>query len=136
MKKILVLCTGNSCRSIMAEAIINKDFEGKAIAFSAGVNPAGKVNENTKKVLQKYGYWKDSYYSKDISEVLDMDFDLVITVCDNAKESCPSFPKKTKILHIPFEDPHGKPYKEFEKVFFHLKKYLNLYLIKETKKLP
>ena len=136
MKKILVLCTGNSCRSIMAEAIINKDFEGKAIAFSAGVNPAGKVNENTKKVLQKYGYWKDSYYSKDISEVLDMDFDLVITVCDNAKESCPSFPKKTKVLHIPFEDPHGKPYEEFEKVFFQMKKYLNLYLIKETKKLP
>ncbi len=125
MKKILVLCTGNSCRSIMAEAIINKDFEGKAIAFSAGVNPAGKVNENTKKVLQKYGYWKDSYYSKDISEVLDMDFDLVITVCDNAKESCPSFPKKTKILHIPFEDPHGKPYEEFEKVFFIIKQKIS-----------
>ncbi|NPA53917.1 MAG: arsenate reductase ArsC [Aquificae bacterium] len=130
MKKILVLCTGNSCRSIMAEAIINKDFAGKAVAFSAGVNPAGKVNENTKKVLQKYGYWKDSYYSKDISEVLDMDFDLVITVCDNAKESCPSFPKKTKVLHIPFEDPHRKPYSEFEKTFFQIKEKLIQYLKK------
>ncbi len=115
MKKVLVLCTGNSCRSIIAEGLINKYLEGVK-AYSAGVNPSGRVNENAKKVLMKEGAWDEDYHSKDIDEVMDIDFDLVVTVCDNAKETCPTFPKKVKTIHIGFEDPDGKEYEEFEKL--------------------
>ena len=116
MKKVLVLCTGNSCRSIIAEALINAKLEGVE-AKSAGVKASGKVNPNAKKVLEANGIWRDSYHSKTIDEVIDEDFDLVVTVCDNAKESCPVFPKAVKVVHIGFEDPDGKDYSEFEKTY-------------------
>ena len=77
---------------------------------------SGKVNENAKKLLIKENAWKEEYHSKDIDEVMDIDFDLVVTVCDNAKETCPAFPKKVKTVHIGFSDPDGKEYKEFEKL--------------------
>ena len=119
--KILVLCTGNSCRSIIAEAILNSNgFE----AYSSGVNPSGKVNPNAKKVLQENGIWKDSYHSKNLDEVMDIDFDLVITVCNNAKESCPIFPKKVETIHLPFDDPDGKEYNEFVKTYNEIKEKL------------
>ena len=112
MKKVLIMCTGNSCRSIISEALINRYIDGVR-AFSCGVNPSGKVNPNAKRVLKERGCWSDSYYSKDIDEVIDIDFDLVITVCDNAKESCPTFPKDTNVIHIGFSDPDGKEYRAF-----------------------
>lgn len=114
-KKVLVLCTGNSCRSIIGEALLNAKLKDLVEAYSAGSKPKGEVNPNAKKVLQKYGLWKDTYHSKPLDEVIDIPFDLVVTVCDNAKESCPVFPKKTKVIHVGFEDPDGKPYEEFEK---------------------
>jgi len=123
MKKVLILCTGNSCRSIMAEGLINKYLDGVK-AYSAGVNPSGKVNENAKKILIKENAWKDDYHSKDIDEVMDIDFDLVITVCDNAKETCPTFPKKIKTIHIGFSDPDGKDYNEFERLANEMKERL------------
>ena len=123
MKKVLVLCTGNSCRSIIAEGLINKYLDGVK-AYSAGVNPSGKVNENAKKVLMKEGAWDENYHSKDIDEVMDIDFDLVVTVCDNAKETCPTFPKKVKTIHIGFVDPDGKDYSEFEKLVEEMKERL------------
>jgi len=98
----------------MAEGLINKYLKNKVKAYSAGSNPAGSVNPNAKKVLLKEDAWED-YYSKNIDEIIDIDFDLVITVCDNAKKSCPIFPKKTKVIHIPLEDPDKKPYEEFLK---------------------
>jgi len=116
MKKVLVLCTGNSCRSIIAEALINAKLEDVE-AKSAGVSPSGRVNPNAKKVLEANGIWNDSYYSKNIDEVIDEDFDLVVTVCDNAKESCPVFPKAVKVIHVGFEDPDGKEFSEFEKTY-------------------
>jgi len=116
MKKVLVLCTGNSCRSIIAEALINAKLD-EVEAKSAGVNPKGEVNKFAKKVLQENGIWNDKYYSKDIKEVINEDFDLVITVCDNAKETCPIFPKPTPKIHIGFKDPDGKNYKEFQKTY-------------------
>ena len=124
MKKVLILCTGNSCRSIIAEAIINKELKNKVEAFSSGVKASGKVNPNAKKVLEKYDCWDDRYHSKTIDEVIDIDFDLVVTVCDNAKENCPIFPKKIKVVHIGFEDPDGKDYSEFEKTFHLIKDQL------------
>jgi len=123
MKKVLILCTGNSCRSIIAEGLINKYLDGVK-AYSAGVNPSGRVNENAKKVLVKEGAWRDEYHSKDIDEIMDIDFDLVVTVCDNAKETCPTFPKKVKTIHIGFVDPDGKGYEEFEKLVEEMKERL------------
>ena len=116
MKKVLILCTGNSCRSIIAEALINAKLDGIE-AKSAGVNPKGEVNKLAKKVLKENRIWNDKYYSKDINEVINEDFNLVITVCDNAKETCPTFPKPIPHLHIPFTDPDGKDYKEFQKTY-------------------
>ncbi len=119
-KKILVLCTGNSCRSIIAEALINKEFDG-IHAWSSGVAPSGKVNPNAKKVLEAHGAWDDRYHSKKLDEVEDIDFDLVVTVCDHAKESCPVFPKPVKVIHVGFEDPDGKAYEAFEKTYEEIK---------------
>ena len=123
MKKVLILCTGNSCRSIMAEGFVNKYLSGIE-AKSAGSKPSGKVNAYAKEVLQKEGAWKEIYHSKGLDAVLDEDFDLVVTVCDNAKESCPVFGKKTKVIHVGFEDPDGKPYEEFEKLAQQMKEKL------------
>ncbi len=113
-KKVLILCTGNSCRSIIAEAVLNKYLDG-VDAESSGVKASGKVNPNAKKVLEKNGLWDEKYHSKTLDKVIDTEFDLVVTVCDNAKESCPVFPKKTKVIHVGYEDPDGKEYSAFEK---------------------
>ena len=119
--KVLVLCTGNSCRSIIAEALLNANG---IEAYSSGVNPSGKVNPNAKRVLEENGIWNDKYYSKNLDEVMDIDFDLVVTVCDNAKETCPIFPKNIKTIHIPFSDPDGKDYSEFIKTYQEIKDVL------------
>ena len=116
MKKVLILCTGNSCRSIIAEVLINKYLDGVK-AYSSGVKVSGKVNPNAKKVLLQNNCWEDTYHSKTLDKVIDIDFDLVVTVCDNAKENCPVFPSKTKTIHIGFDDPDGKDFSEFEKCF-------------------
>ncbi|WP_457745937.1 arsenate reductase ArsC [Sulfurimonas sp.] len=113
-KKVLILCTGNSCRSIIAEAVLNAYLEG-VDAQSSGVKASGKVNPNAKKVLKSEGIWRESYHSKTIDKVIDEEFDLVVTVCDNAKESCPVFPKKTRVIHVGYEDPDGKEFSAFEK---------------------
>jgi arsenate reductase len=113
-KKVLILCTGNSCRSIIAEAVLNKYVDG-VDAYSSGVKASGKVNENAKKVLLDDGSWLDSYNSKTLDKVINIEFDLVVTVCDNAKESCPVFPKNTRIIHVGYEDPDKKNYSAFEK---------------------
>ena len=123
MKKVLVMCTGNSCRSIIAEALINSKLDGIE-AYSCGVNPSGKVNPNAKKVLELNGIWDEKYYSKHLNDVIDNDFNLVVTVCDHAKETCPIFPNQTPKIHISFEDPDGKDFKEFEKTYKNILKIL------------
>ena len=131
MKKVLILCTGNSCRSIIAEALINDRLKGLVQAFSSGVKATNMVNPLAKKVLIENGIWDDRYYSKTLDKVLNNSFDLVVTVCDNAKENCPVFPQKTKIIHLPFKDPNGKDYKEFIKTFNEIDKKL-IKLIQEN----
>ena len=120
-KKVLILCTGNSCRSIIAEAVLNKYLDGVE-AQSSGIKASGKVNPNAKKVLQEDGSWDDKYHSKTLDKVIDTEFDLVVTVCDNAMESCPVFSpstkedkKPTKVIHVGYADPDGKNYSAFEK---------------------
>ena len=114
-KKVLVLCTGNSCRSIMGEALINTKLGDCVEAQSSGVKASGVVNPHARKLLQEKGYWREEYHSKVIQTVIDIAFDLVITVCDNAKETCPMFPKAVKTIHMGFEDPSGKAKEEYEK---------------------
>ena len=115
-KKVLVLCTGNSCRSIIAEALINSFLNGVK-AKSTGVKASGKVNSNAKKVLKENNIWDESYHSKTLDTIIDENFDLIVTVCDNAHENCPIFPKSTPKIHINFEDPDGKDYIEFTKIY-------------------
>ncbi len=115
MKKVLILCTGNSCRSIMAEALINSKLAECAEAFSSGVRASGKVNPNAEALLKERGYWREAYHSKVIETVIDKNFDLVITVCEHANETCPVFPKAVKTIHMGFEDPSGKAVEEYAK---------------------
>jgi len=112
-KKVLILCTGNSCRSIIAEAVINKYVSG-VDAYSSGVKASGKVNPNAKKVLEQNGLWSDDYHSKTIDKVMDINYDLVVTVCDNAMESCPVFAGDTTVIHVGYEDPDGKNFSKFQ----------------------
>ena len=115
-KKVLVMCTGNSCRSIIGEALINAKLDGIQ-AYSCGVSPSGKVNPNAKKVLEQNGIWDDSYYSKYLDEVIDIEFDLVVTVCDHAHETCPMFPRPVNKIHVSFEDPDKKEFNAFIDAF-------------------
>ena len=123
-KNVLILCTGNSCRSIMAEAMINAKLGECVYAQSSGVQASGKVNPHAKALLKSKGEWKDEYHSKVIETVLNTPFDLVITVCDAAKESCPMFPKAVKTIHIGFEDPSGKAEEEYVKTYELMEKEL------------
>jgi len=122
-KNVLILCTGNSCRSIIAEALINKYIDG-VDAYSSGVKPSGKVNPNAKKVLEANDAWRDDYHSKTLDNLEHIEFDLVVTVCDHAKETCPVFSKPTPKIHIGFEDPDGKGYEAFEATYKEIKEEL------------
>ena len=105
MKKILILCTGNSCRSQMAEGFL-KSFDSELEVFSSGTIPADKVNPNSIIVMDEVGIDISSQYPQDVDEFIEQSFDYVITVCDNAKEVCPVFTGHVKHqLHIPFDDP-------------------------------
>jgi arsenate reductase (thioredoxin) len=116
MKTVLVLCTGNSCRSQMAEAIINHDLAGLVRGLSAGVTPQPKVADGAIEALKLAGMPIEGLYPKEIDAVIDEDIDLVVTVCDNAKEACPIFPKPVKRIHVGFHDPHGEPLESFVQV--------------------
>jgi arsenate reductase len=110
---VLILCTGNSCRSQMAEALVNHDLAGRARAVSAGTRPQPKVADGAIAALKALDLPTDGLSPKDVDVFLDQDVDLVITVCDNAKESCPVFPKPVRSIHLPFHDPHGEPLESF-----------------------
>ncbi len=122
-KKVLILCTGNSCRSIIAEALINAELEG-IDAESSGVKASGRVNPNAKKLLEQKGIWRDEYHSKTLDTVINNEYDLVVTVCDHAHETCPIFPKPVKTIHVGFEDPDGKGFEAFEETFKKIKEIL------------
>ena len=122
-KNVLVMCTGNSCRSIIGEALINAHLE-KITAYSAGTNPSGKVNPNAKKILQDNHIWDKAYYSKNLNELLHVDFDLVITVCEHANENCPIFPKSVQTIHVGFIDPDGLDFSAFKKTYKEIKEVL------------
>lgn len=103
-KKILVLCTGNSCRSQIAEGYLQYFAGDKAEVFSAGVETHG-VNPRAIAVMKEDGIDISHHTSNNVNEYRDIQFDYVITVCDNAKERCPYFPSKAKKIHYNFPDP-------------------------------
>ena len=104
MNKVLVLCTGNSCRSQIAEAYLRHFAGEKAEIYSAGVETHG-VNPRAISTMKEDGIDITQHTSNNIDEYVNIDFDFVITVCDNAKERCPFFPTKAKKFHQNFPDP-------------------------------
>ena len=102
---ILFLCTGNSCRSQMAEGWARHLKANIIDAYSAGIRPIG-VNSLAIKVMNEAGVDISMQQSQHLDDFSEINFDYVITLCDNAAESCPVFPGKAKVLHRPFEDPY------------------------------
>ncbi|MBO9675668.1 MAG: arsenate reductase ArsC [Sphingobacteriaceae bacterium] len=104
MKNVLVLCTGNSCRSQLAEGYLKYFAQNKAKIYSAGIEVHG-VNPRAVKIMAEDGIDISAQTSNHIEEYFDVPFDYVITVCDHAKESCPYFPTQAIKLHHNFPDP-------------------------------
>lgn len=113
LKTVLVLCTGNSCRSQMGESIINHDLAGLVRGISAGTSPQPAVAEGAMAALKLAGLPTDGLTPKNVDSLLDEAIDLVVSVCDNAQETCPVFPRPVKRIHLPFHDPHGEPLESF-----------------------
>jgi arsenate reductase (thioredoxin) len=104
MKKILVLCTGNSCRSQLAEGYLRRFAGDKAEVYSAGIETHG-VNPKAVQVMREDGIDISDQTSNHIDEYRDLRFDYLITVCDHARENCPFFPSEAKTFHQNFPDP-------------------------------
>ncbi|MGB0768388.1 MAG: arsenate reductase ArsC [Phycisphaeraceae bacterium] len=104
-KRYLVVCTGNFCRSQMAEGWLRHLGQGRVEAHSAGSKPKGGVHPMAEKVMREAGIDLTPHTSNHIDDYLDDHFDCVLTVCDSAKEACPVFPGAERVVHHPFEDP-------------------------------
>lgn len=104
MIRVLFLCTGNSCRSQMAEGLLRHLGNNKFEVFSAGISPSF-VHPLAIKAMMEIGIDISGHRSKSVEEFLDQSFDYVITVCDKAKESCPNFPGQARKIHWSFQDP-------------------------------
>ena len=103
-KRVLIICTGNSARSQMAEAILRHEAGDRFDVFSAGVKPT-QVRTEAVAAMREIGIDISSQRSKSVDQFIGQDFDYVITVCDNARETCPVFPGKAVRVHQAFEDP-------------------------------
>ena len=103
-QRVLFLCTGNSCRSQMAEAIVNSNLADRWQAFSAGTKPTGYIHPRAISVLEEIAI-EHHGRSKDVSHFIGDDFDLVVTVCDSAAEDCPLWLGTNTQVHLVFEDP-------------------------------
>lgn len=103
-RRVLILCTGNSARSQMAEGLLRHDAGERFAVFSAGVDPTA-VKPEAIAVMREVGVDISHHRSKSVAEFTGQEFDYVITVCDNANEQCPVFPGRTQRIHWSFEDP-------------------------------
>lgn len=137
-QKILVLCTGNSCRSQIAEGYLRYFAGKKADVYSAGVETHG-VNPKAIATMKEDGINISNHTSNNIDEYRNIDFDFVITVCDNAKERCPFFPTKAKKFHYNFPDPakatgtDEEIAEEFRKVRQQIKAYCKDFITENLK---
>ena len=107
--RVLVLCTGNSARSQMAEGLINAQLADRFVAYSAGTRPTGRVHPEAIAALREIGIDLSQQRSKSIDEYIDYKFDLAITVCDDAAENCPVWLGRGQKVHIGFPDPAAAP---------------------------
>ncbi len=117
---VLFLCTGNSARSILSEALLNELGQGRFLGWSAGSHPSGKPHPDGLKELRRRGHRSDIYRSKSWDEFSEgIEMDIVVTVCDNAaNEVCPAFPGRHITVHWPAKDPaHVEPLKVRQKAF-------------------
>ena len=114
-KRVLLVCTGNSCRSQMAEGFLRETAGERFEASSAGTNPT-RVNPIAVRVMAEVGADISQQRSKSIDELLDQGFDYVIMVCDRARETCPVFPGPAKSLHWSFDDPDAAEGSEQERL--------------------
>lgn len=114
--KVLILCTGNSCRSHIAEGILRRAAGDLIEVHSAGSNPAGYVHPLAIKVMAEIGIDISHHRSKHLKEFLNQKIETVITVCDNADKNCPFFPGQVNRYHWPFEDPAKAEGTEEEKL--------------------
>lgn len=103
-KRVLILCTGNSARSQMAEGLLRHDAGGRFEVFSAGVAPS-RVRPEAVEAMRETGIDISAQRSKSVEEFAGQPFDYVVTVCDNAREQCPVFPAATRRVHWSFDDP-------------------------------
>jgi arsenate reductase len=103
-KRVLIICTGNSARSQMAEGLLRNDAGDRFDVFSAGVNPS-QVRPEAVAAMREIGIDISGQQSKSVDQFIGQDFDYVITVCDNARETCPVFPGRAVRVHQSFEDP-------------------------------
>lgn len=103
-KRVLILCTGNSARSQMAEGLLRHDSGGKFEVESAGTKP-GQVRREATEAMKEIGIDITSHRSEHVDEFQNQSFDYVLTVCDNAKETCPIYPGQTNRIHHSFDDP-------------------------------
>jgi arsenate reductase len=104
-KRVLVLCTGNSCRSQMAEGWINHLLGDRWEARSAGTTPADRVHPLAVRAMAEAGVDISAGHPEHVAVYLDQPWDLVVTVCDSAREACPTFPRSVPMLHLSFFDP-------------------------------
>ncbi|MFK8115223.1 MAG: arsenate reductase ArsC [Rubripirellula sp.] len=104
-KRVLILCTGNSCRSQMAQYLWSELGAGEWVADSAGSKPAGYVHPLSIVAMKELGQDMSAAESKHVDQFVDQEIDLAITVCDSAKEKCPVLPGVKETLHWPFDDP-------------------------------
>ena len=127
MKKILVLCTGNSCRSQMAEGLLTSSLSNTKV-YSAGTKPE-KVNPFAIKAMAEIGVDISRNTSNHVDEYTDIDFDYVFTVCDNAKEICPIYPNAKRMIHHSFPDPVDATGNESEQlqIYIHVRNQLRDY---------
>ncbi len=114
--RVLVLCTGNSARSQMAEGILRRMAGDLAEVHSAGVRPAAEIHPLARRVMQERGVDISGQYPKDADRYARQEFDIIITVCDHAKETCPMFPGSARRLHWSLPDPAGAGRSEEERL--------------------
>lgn len=115
-QRVLFLCTGNSCRSQMAEAMVNAFCGEQWMAESAGTNPAGYVHPLAQQALAEIGVNAAGLYSKSVEQFRDAPFDLVVTVCNDASENCPLWLGQGQVVHLSFPDPAAATGSEAEKL--------------------
>ena len=115
-KQVLILCTGNSCRSQMAEGLINHEIGDTWAAYSAGTEPSGYVHPLAIKAMAERGIDISGNFSKSADLFREVDLDLAITVCDDALEKCPLWLGSSEVVHIGFEDPANATGSEDERM--------------------